>query len=141
MKRSPRHRRGFTLIESIGALVILTVAIPPMLWSIRQAHIQRVNPMKASKARWLATEKLEDIIADSNSTTRGWTYVASGNYATENPVSGYVGFTRTVAISETAADLVTAGTGYKRITVTVNWTDASGTSRSTSVATIPTDYC
>ncbi|MCZ6542471.1 MAG: type II secretion system protein, partial [Planctomycetota bacterium] len=71
---STARTHGFTLLETIAAVVILALAIPPMLWAVREAHIQRVNPMLASKARWLATEKLEDIIADRHSTTRGWAY-------------------------------------------------------------------
>jgi prepilin-type N-terminal cleavage/methylation domain-containing protein len=135
-----RPHRAFTLIESIAAIVILAIAIPPMLWSIKQAHVQRVNPMMASKARWLATEKLEDIIADRHSTTRGYAFVAGGNYPTENPVAGSPGFRRSVSINETGADLTTPGLGYKRATVTVTWTDATGASRSLSVATVVTDY-
>ena len=135
-----RSRTGFTLVETVAAVIILAIAIPPMLWSIRQAQIQRVNPMMVSKARWLATEKLEDIVADRNSSTRGYGYVVAGNYPVENPVAGYTGFTRTVAITETAADLVTVGTGYKKVTVTVTWTDATATSRSLPLSTIVTDY-
>nr|AQQ75240.1 hypothetical protein [uncultured bacterium] len=111
-----------------------------MLWSIKQAHVQRVNPMMASKARWLATEKLEDIIADRHSTTRGYGYLVSGNYPIENPVGGAPGFTRSVSINETRANLTSPGTGYKRVTVTVSWTDATSTNRSLSIATVLTDY-
>ncbi|MHC4274668.1 MAG: type IV pilus modification PilV family protein, partial [Planctomycetota bacterium] len=55
------RRRGFTLIETVAAIVILAVAVPPMLWAVAQAQHKRANPMLASKARWLAMEKLEDI--------------------------------------------------------------------------------
>lgn len=140
LRSTAQSRRAFTLIESIAAVVILAIAIPPMLWSIRQAHVQRVNPMMASKARWLATEKLEDIIADRHSTTRDFSYLIAGNYSAENPVSGSPGFTRSVTFTQTAADLTTAGAGYMRATVTVGWTDASGTARSLVIATILTDY-
>jgi prepilin-type N-terminal cleavage/methylation domain-containing protein len=133
-------RTGFTLVESIAALVILTIAIPPMLFAVRQAQYHRVNPIMAAKARWLITEKLEDIIADRASTTRGYSYVISANYPAENPVSGYAGFTRSVAISETAADLSSSGAGYKRVTVTVDWTDATGIARSMAIGTIITVY-
>lgn len=139
-----RRRRigtgGFTLIEAISSIVILTIALPPMLWAIRDSHVRRVNPMMSSKARWLAAEKLEDIIADRHSTTRGYSYLVAGNYPAENPVSGFIGFTRSVAFAETGADLVTAGTGYKRATVTVSWTDATATARSLSLSTVVTDY-
>jgi prepilin-type N-terminal cleavage/methylation domain-containing protein len=139
VRQSPQSR-GFTLIETIIAIVVLSIAVPPMLWSIRESHIQRVGPMMASKARWLATEKLEDIIADRHSTTRGYAYLVTANYAAEASISGSAGFTRTVTFTETAADLSTAGTGYKRCTVTVGWTDGAGTARSLSISSVVTDY-
>ena len=73
-------RRGFTLIESIAAVVILAIAVPPMMFAVRDAHVQRVNPMLVSKARWLATEKLEDVIADRHCDSRGFDYLTGGNY-------------------------------------------------------------
>ena len=133
-------RRAFTLIECIAAIIIISIAIPPMLWSMREGHVQRVNPMLASKARWLATEKLETIIADRHSTTRGYPYLVTANYAAEVPVSGSPGFSRSVSFTQTAANLSTAGVGYMRVTVTVTWTDATATSRSLSIATLLTDY-
>lgn len=135
-----RARNGFTLIETIIAIVVLSLAVPPMMWSLRQAHVQRVSPMMASKARWLASEKLEDIVADRHSTTRGYTYLVSGNYPTEASITGSAGFTRSVAFAETTADLSTAGTGYKRVTITVSYTDGAGVARSLTLSTIVTDY-
>jgi len=137
-----RHatRQAFTLMETIAALVIMAIAVPPMLYAVRQAHAQRVNPVLASKARWLATEKLEDVIADRHSAARGYDYLVAGNYAAEGPVAGFAGFSRTVAFSETLADLVTPGDGYKRVTVSVSWTDSGGVARSLAIATIVTEY-
>lgn len=135
-----RRRRGFTLTESVIAVVILGIAVPSMMWSIRQEHRARVSPLMASKARWLATEKLEDIIADRHSATRGYAYVVAGNYAAESSISGFPGFTRSVAIAETGADLVSAGTGYKKVTVTVGYTDGTGAARTLALATVLTDY-
>jgi prepilin-type N-terminal cleavage/methylation domain-containing protein len=140
--QSRRTRSAFTLIETIAAIVILSIAIPTMTWAVHNAHYQRINPMMASKARWLATEKLEDIIADRHSTTRGYSYLTSGNYANENPVSGYTGFTRSVTFTTTNADLTTVNSngGYRRATVTVGWTDGQGIARSLQVNTVVTDY-
>lgn len=138
--RAGRTRRGFTLIETIAAIVILAIAIPPMLWALRDAHVQRVSPVLASRARWLATMKLEDVIADRHSTNRGYAYLMDGNYANESPVAGWSQFDRSIAITETEADLVTAGSGYKTVTVQVSWTDASQTARSLSVSTVLTEY-
>ena len=132
--------RGFSLIETIAAIVILSVALPSMLWTVREAHIQRVSPVLLSTARWLAVEKLEDVIADRHSETRGYTYLITGNYPAENPVAGYAGFTRTVSFNETVADLVTAGAGYMNVTVQVGYTDGQGTAQTLSILTVLTDY-
>lgn len=134
------HRRAFTLIEGIMAIVILATSTPAILWAVREAHLDRVSPIMASRARWLATEKLEDIIADRHSSTRGYAYLANGNYAAEATVPGYTTFSRSVAFVETGVDLTSAGTGYKKATVTIGWTDARGVARSLAISTIITDY-
>ncbi len=140
MASSRTQPRGFSLIETITAIVILSVALPGMLWTVREAHVQRVNPMLLSTARWLAVEKLEDVIADRHSTTRGFAYLVAGNYPAENPVAGYPAFTRSVSFNETLADLVTAGSGYMNVTVQVGWTDSEGTARTLSISTVLTEY-
>lgn len=134
------NRRGFTLIEAIAAIVILAAAIPPLLFSIRAAHRQRVDPVLTSRARWLATEKLEDVIADRHSSTRGYDYLTAGNYPDENSVAGFQNFARTVTFAETEADLTTPGEGYMNVTVEVSWTDGGGDARSLSVSTVLTEY-
>ena len=102
--------------------------------------------MLASKARWLAIEKLEDIIADRHSTSgnRGWDYLIAGNYPAENPgdITGFPQFGRTVTLLETQADLSTPDSdgGYMNITVTVTWTNAEGDSLSLSISTVLTEY-
>ena len=142
------HVHGFTLIETIAAVVILTVAMPPMMWALNEAHLQRANPMLVARARWLATEKLEDIVADRHDATRGWAYVKTpGNYSAENPVDAgdYPQFNRSVTLSEHGAwdnggQTWSAGTGYLTVTVDVDWTDAGGDPRTLSISTIVTDY-
>lgn len=133
--------RGFTLIEAITAVVVLAIAVPGMFWGIRDAQMRRIDPLQASKARWLAAEKLEDIIADRHSSTRGYTYVVSNNYATENSITGFQGFARSVNVSESGASLVSgSGTGYKTVTVTVSFKDGRNTTRTLALATVITDY-
>ena len=135
-----RRARGFTLIETLAALVLLSVAVPPMIWAIRDAHVQRVGPAQVSRARWLAVEKLEDVIADRHSTTRGYDYLVQSNYAPESPVAGYPDFRRRVILRETEADLATPGSGYMLVIVQVVWRDANGVPRSQLVSTIVTEY-
>ena len=135
-----RPRRAFTLIEAIICTVVLAAAVPPMLLAVRESGVRRVAPVQGSRARWLLQEKMEDIIADRHSATRGYAYVIAANYPAEATITAFTGYSRTVTIAETGADLVTAGTGYKRATVTVTWRDTRGVLRSLAVATIVTDY-
>lgn len=133
-------RRALTLVESIATIVVVSIAVPPIMISMRDAATRVVDPIQSDRARWLAAEKLEDIIADRHSTTRGYAYVTNANYAAEASVSGFANFARSVSVAETGADLSSAGTGYKRVTVTVSWSDARGVGRSLAVATVVTDY-
>ena len=135
-----RRRRGLTLIEAIAALVLLTIAVPPTLWAIGDAQVQRAGAVLATRARFLATEKLEDAIADRHDPNRLYAYVVNANYPAESAITGFPGFTRTVSVAETAANLSSAGTGYKTVTVTVGWTDPRRGARSLVIKTVVTDY-
>lgn len=138
---SSRCWGGFTLIEVIIAVIVMAIAIPPVFWALRDANVRRVDPINLSRARWLANEKIEDVLADARSTTRGYSYLVNGNYASESPVSGFTGFTRSVSIAESGANLVAgSGTGYKTVAVSVTYVDGKGTTRSLSVSTVVTDY-
>jgi len=137
--------RGFTLIETVAAVVILAVAIPPMLWAVSEAHMQRANPLLASRARWLVIEKFEDVVADRHG-PGGFGGLTPG-VTNETPIAGFAAYNRTVTISLEhgpwdnvgQAWLIPAG-GYKTITVAVDWTDAGGDARTLSISTVVTDY-
>lgn len=140
------RRRSFTLVETVAAVVIMAVAIPPMMWAIHEAQIRRVDSVLSSRARWLATTKLEDIIADrhSQSGSRGYTFLYEANpeYADEatGTITGYPQFSRSVAFNVTGPPpAFAAGSGYKHVTVTVGWTGSRGASNM-AVSTIVTDY-
>ena len=132
-------RRAFTLIEAIVAIVVTAVAVPPMVWALREAGLGRVQPVMISRARWLIEERLEDIIADRYSPARGYDYIVNTNYADEGVVTGFEQFARQVRVVETGADLVSAGTGYKTVTVSVFWADAAGSDHELSIATVLTE--
>ncbi len=133
------RRRGFTLIDAVVAIVILGVATPPMLVALAGAHRDRVLPAMASQARWLAMEKLEDILADRSSPTRGWDYVDAANYPDEPSAPGMPGYSRAVTITETGADLQSPGTGYKTIEVAVGWMGADSQPHELTLATVVTE--
>ncbi len=141
--RAPVQRRvarGFSLVDTIVAIVVLALVVPGTVVAISDASVQRASGIAFSRARWLATEKIEDIIADRASGTRGYTYVVAANYGAESSVTGFAGFTRSVSITETGASLSGAGTGYKTVTVTVAWTDPRRGARTLALSTVVTDY-
>jgi hypothetical protein len=127
-------------MEAVLGIVVLSVTMAPMMVAMQRANVDQITPVMISRARWLAVERLERVIADRHSISRGYSYIVNGNYATENPVSTDIDFIRSVSIEETDADLVSAGTGYKTITVTVQWTDATAQSRSLVISTVVTDF-
>jgi len=134
------RRRGFTLVETIASLVVLSMTIPPIMIVMQRASTDQLTPIMTSRARWLATEKIEDIIADRHSATRGYDYLITANYVDETPITSDPGFSRTVSLSVTAADLVTAGTGYMTVTVAVSWADSTGSARQIDIVTVLTEY-
>lgn len=135
-----RRPQAFSLIEAVIAIVILSVAIPSMFWAVRDAAERRVEPVMLARARWLAAEKLEDIVADRHSSLRGYAYVANSSYPTEETLDGFPGFSREVEVIERAANLVSAGTGYKVATVRVRYPVARGETRTLELAAVVADY-
>ncbi len=131
---------AFTLIEAIAAIVILTVAIPPIVVGISDAHRRRSGPVLFERARWLAAERLEDVIADRHSSIRGYAYITNANYPAETSINGFTAFSRTTSITETGPTLVAAGTGYKTVTVTVTFPNPIAAPLSFAVSTVITDY-
>ena len=134
------RRRAFSLIDTLAAIVLISVAAPLMLLAIGQSTLRRATATQAITARWLLSEKLESITADRHSTTRGYTYLTTANYPAEAPVASYPNFTRNTTITETTADLTTPGTGYKTVTVTVTWIDPTAGTRTSTLSTVVTDY-
>lgn len=120
--------------------MIVSVMVPPTIMVIRDAQIRRAGVTMASRARWLASERLEDVIADRHSTTRGYPYAVNGNYPAEAAIAGFAGFSRSVVIVQTGPDLVTPGAGYKVITVTVSWMDPFRGTVSLPLSSVVTDY-
>jgi hypothetical protein len=113
-----------------------------MLWAIQGAHARRVDPVQASRARWLAVEKLEDVIADRHSASRGYVYLDAANYPTETELVDFQGFQREVRFAETTADLSnpSAGGGFMTVTVRVTWNNTKGEAMDLEVSTVLTAY-
>lgn len=144
MPRTSRRSRhaAFTLIELVAAVMLMSIAFPPLAIAMRDGVVRQAGMNQRIVARWLAHERLEQVIADRHSASgaKGYPNILTANYAAESPVSGWPAFNRSVAVSETTQNLATAGTGYKVVTVTVTWKDAQRGASSLQLQTVLTDY-
>jgi len=128
--------RGFTLVESIVGLVLLSVSVPPMLWALAESRRTAAGPAQSEVAYWLATERLEDIAADRCTPGRGFAYLAARNYPNEATVSGFPGFARSVTFEACGPDLKSPGSGFVRVRVAVQWTGGRGTPMTVAATTV-----
>lgn len=134
------ERSGFTIVEAIASLVILAVSVPPMLWAVQQSHVFRADQTMASRARWLASEQLENIIADRHSSSRGYGFLVLANYPAEASIAGWPGFSREVVFTATGPDLQSPGADYVTVTCIVRYSDVRGVTRAVTISTVLTDY-
>lgn len=114
------NRKGFTLLELLIALVILSIG----LLSLSEMQIIAIREnsfaQKLTEAIVLTQDKLEDL------RRMGYTQVVAAS-TTPETLSG--GFTRTWT-----KDTLIPGT--VRVTVTCSWNDATGKSHSASLSTL-----
>jgi len=112
-----RNAAGFTLIEVIFIIVIVSVFMAaigvPLLGGIRQSDLPEI----ATGAHFLATEKIEELAGTDYSS------LTIGVWPSEDPVSGtgFEDYSRQVEVKNVDQDLADSGTdvGYRQITVTV----------------------
>lgn len=132
-------RRGLTMIEVAMAIVILSLGLAPMVRAFAEGARQTIAPIQGSQAAFLATERMEEIVAARFRSTSGYSLVTAANFPDESSISGLSQFGRTVSITEVASDLVTpqSGSGLKKAVVTVTW---QGGAKSLAVARLFTDF-
>ena len=120
-------------------ITVLSIATPAIMWSLARANENRTQPLMAGRARFLASERLEGMLADRFAASRGYAYISSANYPAESAVGGFPRFARSVSISETARNMTAAGTGSKTVTVSVVYPTSRG-NRTLSFSTIITEF-
>lgn len=115
---------GFTLVEAVITLVLISGGILGVLHLFEQ-NVRSANNMEhTARASYLAQERLEQIVQDKE--YLGFDTIVAVNYPTNENLTaqGFGGYTRTVNILEVNANDLTSpapppGSGYKRITVSV----------------------
>ena len=108
-----KKRRAATIIEVVMAIVILSIALPPLISAFADAAHQSIHPSNAAIASFLATERMEEVIARRFRATDGYDAVTMPNFPNESPVAGFPGFDRTMLMLPVG--------NYKRVRVTVTW--------------------
>ncbi len=123
MRRAATTRRSVTIIEVVAAIVILSIALPPMMQAFAEASSQTIQPSLAAVASFLAIDRMEEVVARRYRGTDGYTAISTANFPAEAPVTGFASFNRTVNISFVDHSLATVGTdqGYKKVEVVVTW--------------------
>ncbi|MBF0104168.1 MAG: prepilin-type N-terminal cleavage/methylation domain-containing protein [Deltaproteobacteria bacterium] len=124
MIRSLKNNRGFSLMESLLSVVILSIIVMGGLGVTQGSLSRSVNREMSVVASQLANEKVESILADNQFV--GYSYIVedSQTYAAETLTGDFEGYIRIVTITEvSASDLTTPeeGSGIKKVDVVVRW--------------------
>ncbi|MBI2343771.1 MAG: type II secretion system protein [Deltaproteobacteria bacterium] len=133
------QRRGFTLVDSILMMLVVGIGMAGLMAYFTSVNQQMLDGDMTVKASVLAQEKMDQVIADKM--YQGYNTILNANYPQEALVGDFTGFTRTTAIQEVDPnDLITplAGSGLKRINITVGWGNAAA--QQITVTTLVTTY-
>jgi prepilin-type N-terminal cleavage/methylation domain-containing protein len=123
--------KGFTLIETIMSMVILSIAVMGVLKVFVAGMAPRNAPIsiEITLGNQLVQEGLEKIMAAHRNTSRGFDWIVTGNFPAETLTGGY---SRTTTISTWAGD--TDLTHFKQILVSVSHSGRTVASATTLVA-------
>lgn len=126
MRQRLKNSKGFSLIEAILVMVVLSGGLFGVMHLFHQNVATAEERKLVLAATLLAQEKIETMTADKKFNL--YPSINSTNYpsSSEDLTSlGYAGFSRATTIQEVnPGDLSStqAGSGYKKITVSVSWT-------------------
>jgi len=153
------RRRASTLLECIVVVVVLALAVPPTLSWMAQAADERADQVNSIRAITLAQGVVENIMADSMSTTAGLGFSAFADAAAyvDTPTTGLrarlasisspyesLGFSYALTIGALmdSAGAVNADTTlnlFRKVKVTVSFPLSNGTTAAMDVETVVAD--
>lgn len=133
-------KAGFTLIELVVVLIVLSLGLTTLLLMLRQATYNNTTSQYLTIACDLAQERIEQIISDRKNPLRGFSYIVNANYPAESPVTDFSTYSRSVNIYYVdlgALNTPAAGsTNYKRVAVTISGPGGGDV----TLVTLVTDY-
>ena len=153
------RRRGFTLIEAVIAMIVLSVAVPATLALVHDATVVRAESAMSTRASWLGSMLCEQILADvaSASPELGMTALEDDRVYLDDPDTGlfarlgsamqdYVdqGLEAAVQIGPLVSQSLSP-TGeadqdiYREVVVTVSWNTVRGEERTAPITFLVTD--
>ncbi len=98
LKTQSATENGFTLIELVMTIVILSIAIVSMMNLSSTILVKSNQSSVLSQAVLYAEEKMEEIRADKNNPGRGYDWITTeGSYTMESLDNG---FTRSVSVED-----------------------------------------
>jgi type IV pilus assembly protein PilV len=127
--RIQHHSRGFTLIESLIAIVLLSIGI----LGLSAMTISTIRGLTFSDKQTIATTLARDRLEQIKHA--GYANATSAQYPLENyhTLAGYEQFQRLVTITDN-----TPRPNTKTIAVTVEWRDSAGNPRQVVFRTVIT---
>jgi type II secretory pathway pseudopilin PulG len=118
------HRAGFTLIELVVLIVVLSIGGALLAAMFAGALRALASDRDIQTATQLAQEKAETVLADRRA--RGYAYVTAANYPVEGSVAGFPSFARQVSITDPySGTACPSGASCKLAVVTVSKGGAS----------------
>ncbi len=117
------RRRALSLVEVVFAVVILGLAVPPLLVQVGAGTQQQQAALIQTNLVQIASERLNDILADHTNPLRGYTYLIDASYLLNNAPRGLTGYTLRTELREVSGTdylSVQAGSGIKRLRITAS---------------------
>lgn len=152
-------RKGFSLLECVFVVVILSLTVPVSVMFLDQRTSERQDTLQYARASTLAQSVLENVLADvsSKDSSLGYTALASSTYL-DAPTTGLyarlnsiitlysdMGITLDVKISpESTSTGVVSGTPannvFRTVKVTATFTNSMSESADVELSAMVTDF-
>jgi prepilin-type N-terminal cleavage/methylation domain-containing protein len=92
------YSRGFTLLELIAVIIILSVAAVPISGLFSKAGLSLLNNQRIQTATQLAQEQAELILGRRRN--QGFAAIVTGTWPTETLTGNYAGFNRITTVNQ-----------------------------------------